>query len=421
MKVLFICLDRFPKSGACSNLLKNLIIEGELIKHIDEIHVITAHYTKEDPVDEIWLGIHIHRVWIDELVQKKYVSELLKTNFLKGVIAVYNKIIHKLMKRSVFSKSFIDKRVSKKIYDKLCDLQCEEFDIIIPVAGNFDCVFSALQFKKKIKQQINVVVLQVDPCSSNVMYSPRSKQKRQEFEKEFLKEASLVVTLPTIYKDLVGTYLHDSLKKVTVMETPNVITDIKYKYGYVDLRSGPDILTCVFAGQIYKKIRDPLFTLELFSGLGENVQLIMVGVENDQLPDQFKNCGNILCKGVLNIDETRRILNSADILVNIGNNLNNQVPSKLLEYISFGKPIVNVYKVQDCPTLEYMNKYPLSLSIFENPAELYQDITILNTFVHRNRGLSVDEELINTVFLDCTAKKCAEKMFSALSSLPNSR
>jgi hypothetical protein len=56
----------------------------------------------------------------------------------------------------------------------------------------------------------------------------------------------------------------------------------------------------------------------------------------------------------------------ADALLNVGNVVINQLPSKILEYICTGKPIINIYKSEKCPTLKYLIKYPNALNISES-------------------------------------------------------
>jgi hypothetical protein len=59
------------------------------------------------------------------------------------------------------------------------------------------------------------------------------------------------------------------------------------------------------------------------------------------------------------------------------------MPSKTLEYINAGKPIVNFHKLPDCPTLHYTRRYPLCLNIFEGDAP---DPEAFIRFCLQNRG-----------------------------------
>jgi hypothetical protein len=61
-------------------------------------------------------------------------------------------------------------------------------------------------------------------------------------------------------------------------------------------------------------------------------------------------------------------MREADILVNIGNDAPYQLPSKVVEYISMGKPILNVAKIEEDSSREFFKAYPVSLCLLENAA-----------------------------------------------------
>ena len=100
--------------------------------------------------------------------------------------------------------------------------------------------------------------------------------------------------------------------------------------------------------------------------LQEEADLFFVGETYRFLQDKMKgSVDNVHFLGRKNKEEVARIYQEADILVNIGNAIDNQMPSKIFEYISTGKPILNFYKVPNCPTLKYLNNYPLALNLYE--------------------------------------------------------
>jgi hypothetical protein len=50
-------------------------------------------------------------------------------------------------------------------------------------------------------------------------------------------------------------------------------------------------------------------------------------------------------------------------LVNIGNATVAQIPSKVVEYVAAGKPILNVVTREDDSTAEFLKRYPLALTV----------------------------------------------------------
>ena len=80
----------------------------------------------------------------------------------------------------------------------------------------------------------------------------------------------------------------------------------------------------------------------------------------------------------------------ADFLLNIGNTVTNQLPSKVLEYISSGKPIINIYKSEMCPTLNLLENYD-ALNIYEKE-DLENSFKNLNKFlISKHDNLSFEE------------------------------
>ena len=56
------------------------------------------------------------------------------------------------------------------------------------------------------------------------------------------------------------------------------------------------------------------------------------------------------------------MLNS-DILVNIGNATKYQLPSKLVEYVSTGKPILNITSILDDSSDAFLSSYPMAKTV----------------------------------------------------------
>ena len=73
----------------------------------------------------------------------------------------------------------------------------------------------------------------------------------------------------------------------------------------------------------------------------------------------------------------------ADVLINIGNSVPVHMPSKTLEYINTGKPMVNFYKFADCPTLYYTKRYPLCLNLYEKEFDPARDTA---RYYNRSKG-----------------------------------
>ena len=104
----------------------------------------------------------------------------------------------------------------------------------------------------------------------------------------------------------------------------------------------------------------------------------------------------------------------ADIMINIGNSVPVHMPSKTLEYINTGKPMVNIYKMEDCPTLYYTKRYPLALNLYEGNADIDQAAKTFVRFCEKNKGKTVDRDYILREYADCTPEYIAQKILDCL-------
>ena len=120
---------------------------------------------------------------------------------------------------------------------------------------------------------------------------------------------------------------------------------------------------------------------------------------------------------MISMADSFKMMQSSDILINIGNNVINQVPSKLFDYISTGKPIINFCKSKNCPTIPYINMYRLGLNIIEGEDAIDRQALIVSQFIkeHNKERMNFDE--IKTTFLKNTPEYVGETFIKLLRNI----
>ena len=133
---------------------------------------------------------------------------------------------------------------------------------------------------------------------------------------------------------------------------------------------------CVFCGSLYPGLREPGFALELFRALGpaSGWTLTMAGggwqyfaadaaQTKAVLGEQFEQPGPVPA-------ETARTMQAqADVLLNLGNAVDNQLPSKLFDYFAAGKPVLHLCVIENDPAMPYLARYPLALVLHQGQAD----------------------------------------------------
>lgn len=412
MKILFVCVDRYPDDGACTSLLKKLFFDGGLAEAENEIHIATYQYHFSDKSTETVDTIKIHRFFsprylsVSELLKKKHRLDLL---FRGGMIKLQKKISLKLHGGIILDKGQI-KEFEKHLL-RLC--REEGYDVIVGVAGSYEMTIAAQNVSTSL--QVPFVLYQVDPFTDNVIFSSKDVPQRLKIEKNLYKRSAQVFTTEIILTKMKERMSDAELANVEIMEFPGVSVDTSLKKKPATCPKD-DIIECVFAGRVYMGVRNPTFTIELFRKLPESIRLKLYGVTEKELKNFFSVSSlpdNVECCGLVRVEEAENAIQNADVLVNIGNIMVNQVPSKLFSYIATGKPILNVCVNHDCPSKKYLEAYPYALSIDEGSSCGDSVIQGVSAFLTRNAGKVCDLDEIKNLYEKCTPTYAANQMRAA--------
>lgn len=401
-KVLFVCSDNYPHEGAIGKLLKNLFYAG--LKDQFEIHVLTHKFHADDKDSEEIDGVFVHRFLSWFMFPKGEVHDLLKRgNTMANYYKLFTKKVLPKVIAGIDPHFFLSRQFSNDTYRQIKALHdIYQFDTVVPTMIGYENVDAGVKFKKE-HPAVQLVVYQFDPCGDNELEKPSSKNGRLKLEKAFLEAADIIITTPIINKKFLKLYPVNLTNKVFEMEFPSLIID---QYNDLSLQNeGP--IKCLFAGNIYKGIRDPLYTLKLFGSLeNDNIELHLLGDCQIEVPEELKK-SNIFFHNRVTIDEVGMQMQEASILVNIGNKMSNQLPSKLADYVSTGKPIINVYKNDECPSLLFLDAYEYVLNIKEND-DFEHDSLKLKEFILTNRNKRMTSDSIFEKYKKCTPEYCAD-------------
>jgi hypothetical protein len=163
----------------------------------------------------------------------------------------------------------------------------------------------------------------------------------------------------------------------------------KTNNGFMDMLS--DKINIVFTGSFSKKVRNPEPILKIFRNLPfNNYSLHLYSRGCEDIIDKYQNIlGNkLIFHGFVTPEHAYNSMIDCDILLNISNDTSYQVPSKIFEYFSTGKPIINYISKNDDPALRYYKAYDNILNIFHFE-DLNNVIPKLSNFIIENKSSTV--------------------------------
>ena len=244
-------------------------------------------------------------------------------------------------------------------------------DIIIAMVQPLESLIAANKIWKDFKIPYSAYMLDAIYGNNGVRFLPNSIYKRKSlyFENKYLSDAKsiyMVETMADLYSKLNRnryTYINNIHYVGIPLLAPVSINLTDKKTLLVD--SGISIL---FVGTMPKRIRDPHFTIKLMEGLASwKVNFYIIGRSDhmSEINRAINRSSNIKFLGYVPHDKILHYLKEADILLNIGNSFANMIPSKIFEYMSYGKPIISTSKIPNDPCKKYLGHYEKSIVINE--------------------------------------------------------
>ena len=393
MKILLISNTLPPEGSAVAGIVDRLA--PQWIKSGCEVDGITLKKKLRAKTKFFYDGITVYRA--ERFLFFKKLSNLVKR--------VYRKLFKKTEKRVLYVEYEV-----KAYLRQLKKMDLRQYDAMIPICAYYETVEAVRRYKNKYGLTTPVFLYQVDPLAYNKTFDALDFDARLAYEKEIYSLCAGVFTTSIILREKQS--LGWDMEKIHVLEFPLSKALLETS------EQNDGSIQCVFCGSLYGTVRDAKYTLELFAKFkNPNIHLYVLGTGQERLLKEYAEGvlkGRLFCFGERSEKECNEMLARADVLVNVGNQVKNQIPSKIFHYISTGKPIVNVACFDDCPTAEYLNKYPLCYTIVEKAEARESDVSALEEWIVIHQGKKVSVETLQKHFQEHDPAFIVEKMLAII-------
>ncbi len=386
MNVLIALGSITPNDDANTNIAK--LIASEMKKGNNVALLGTAF--QKAPEKEVIDGVTYHRILRLEKEKNKKLWQVWSSLSGKGerikFIAKHPFYFFKITFNHIRAR-FTDVREDAYI-KKLKELEkTEKIDRVIVITSPF---YIATAAQKAIKNA-EVVWHQLDPNQSNITAIYKGKTDLLEKEKSLYEFVKYAVVPRLVYEENMQNELSVYKDKMIPAEFPNV-RRLSSSAVSDDVSFDENKINLVFVGVFYEDIRNPVPLFEIVSKTkNENIVLNIVGGGCEEIVEEWASeyPNKIIRHGYHSLEAALNAMQNADILINVDNTAKNMLPSKVNDYISTGKPIVNFHPFEDSKTVEYFEKYPLHHNVYMQNVSA-QEVELFERFCVENKGKSIE-------------------------------
>lgn len=290
--------------------------------------------------------------------------------------------------------------LAKKIYLK------NKYDVLITVSHPF-CGHLVGKKIKKIFPDLPWIVdigdpfffLDVTPVNNLFLYSKLNFIQ----EKTICKESDFIsVTTPETL-NLYKKKFPESKNKI--FHIPPLV-NIKHKANrlFIDDMFDKNKINISFLGVLYKNLREPGGVLKLVQDAAKSDQRILTKLKLHfwgnisqcyDIFEKYPDVANLIeFHGMVSKEDSWQVMRQSDILLNIGNKTSYQLPSKVVEYATTGKPIINISTIEGDSSKNYLTDHPCVFFYTENSVV---NINTFIDFVFASKDIKIDCKYVDQV------------------------
>lgn len=424
MNIVVITGAYYPKFSANSKCMGNIIEE---IEHEHNVIVIS-----NDSNNKMTIEKHrkhkIIRVSTSRRLKRKKIE--LKISNSKGLFKIFwkmcltfNKVIYVI--KIILSKYTVDNELVRSYTQALQTIE-HKIDVIIPVTNPIESPIAASKYKLENNNETIVVPFLFDRFSTSTTahwfnFNQRLKLSNNlKLERNIIDNSNKVLTYFS-WAEHIKKYFPSLLKKVEYVEHPLLK---KIETNDVLFNKNDKKTKIVYTGGLSKKIRSPRYTLELMKEAikeNESISLHMyLKGDCDEIIDRYvkkHSLNQIFNHGTVPTEHANNAIKNGDYLLLIGNSDITQLQSKVYEYMSCGRPIILIYKDENDPVINILERYPYVCMLKEDYQLLDLNKNKLLLFIEKNMDSYIHYDEVEKLYFDSTPKYVAEKIISIVKEI----
>ena len=401
-KYLFVLGTYFPNPSA-NGICVNAIIK-ELKRQGDDVYVLCEDVQQ------------LRKYRIDSNNEKIYFIKTRKINRLSNNLPFFSKIIRNTLIISHYLSWPITSLGVAKRYEYMIGQICKENNIqdIVCVVNPTETIIAANKITTRtdgLKFYYYFLDAFFEGKKPKWLTEKSYKRKIMNFAEETFPAAFKIVfmknhTIPENIRTLFG-------NKISILDIPLVTRNETIKYVNKS-KEFMNKLHFVYVGSFIDGLRSPENMLYFFDKLHEkNIEFMLDiygNLTNEDIEKKYHKLiqsGKLKINGKISHEEALKCISNADIVVNVGSENTSFIPSKIFEYFSMKKPILNFSTKHNDPSDAYFEKYGHSYTVVQKEVPI-NFVDSLDKLVEN--AIELNKLDIEKIFAENTPKEFIEEV-----------
>lgn len=258
---------------------------------------------------------------------------------------------------------------------------------------------------------------ELDPYTYNYNLPEKEIALRGECELSTFLEVDRLILTKGIWEENVRNNFGAQLQaKVQSVPLPNLEIEgfISIEHNLLNIDSHK--INLLFAGNVYGSFRNPRAMLDIIFRINApDVVLHIYGEGMERLVQEYGfSDEQVVLHGRVDHETILNAMAASSVLINLGNSMPNQTPSKVFEYISTGKPIVNFAFSESDTSLAYLKRYPLHLTIIDKGVNSEVEAQQFLKFCRKYRNSSISPRELRELYNELLSPSVCETIAALL-------
>lgn len=396
---MFLTLSYPDISGSATVLCTKRLLECMAGQPKFEVHCLCTQLPGEASEEQIG-NVTVHR--IKKTIWKNFIDTCSK------YLGIHKKLLNfqKIFMSPIFPcrDPFMLRRYEKKA-ESLNEKH--HYDVIIAEHYGYNTLMTGYTMKKKFPT-INFYPLLWDPIlgQPRPTYLPKLYVDKRilECEDKINKTADRIFSIQAA-KGIYDYHKDSSNGKRVYIDIPGILPpepEVPTKYlslikeGYINI---------TYSGILNQQSRNPEYIINLLNKTScvsrLNLMFFSKGLSDckkKELKEEFK--GILVFFEYIPIQELHTVYRHSDFLLNISHINANMTPSKIFEYMSYGKPIISTFITDGDSAKRYLDNYPHAISI-DQKQSVSLNVEKLGEFILSNYA-DVEYNTVKRIFSNNT-------------------